>query len=40
MSNKNKDVEKSFFLNWVTQNTKVGRRTKEKNEAIKQAQKR
>ena len=38
-NNKNKDVKKEFesnwLLNWATKNTKVGKRTTEKNKAIK-----
>tara|TARA_R100001530_G_scaffold87410_1_gene60874 strand:- start:506 stop:634 length:129 start_codon:yes stop_codon:yes gene_type:complete len=33
--NKNKDVQTNFLLNWATKNTKVGKRTEEKNKAIK-----
>ena len=34
-NNKNKDVQPNFLLNWATKNTKVGKRTAEKNKAIK-----
>ena len=34
MSNKNNAVKSNFLLNWATKNTKVGKRTQEKNEAI------